>query len=231
MDTPRTPVLGLLREQSSEHYRYFAGSQEVKLVNASRIDPVLIAQMKQRPERDRLFWLIEQVVSKRDLMIIDSLSQRDFERLVKAWFRHGGVQLGKLLGLIDLIESHTGALEYDLRTKLDIKGIREFLSDDYTWRERIQLVWGLGQHMDTMITASTQDWDRPWSQEWQILADIYDLQMMIAVGGKKMKESDRYESPLRKGKKQGTKLTNLEALRARKKRLDRLQPPGLGKAE
>ena len=101
-------------------------------------------------------------------------------------------------------------------------GLRDFLSDRYSWRERVQLLWSLSVQMDTLTIASLEGWEKPWSQLAQILSDIWNL-LLSAHSKKKPSAKDRYYTPLGR-KRQGRRSKTVTQAMARMNRLQRLQP-------
>lgn len=83
---------------------------------------------------------------------------------------------GGILGLLDLIEEHRGAVEYDFRTRFP--GVTEGLGgvpEQMGWGEAIRQVRILRADPSSMTAAAIEGWDYPMSRIEAILADQYDL--------------------------------------------------------
>lgn len=222
METPQTRVAAILREQSSEKFRFKIGGTTLALPHFGRLSSDLMTQVKSKSEDERMWWLLEHVLTEAELELMDTLRLDEFVNIVERWQVHGGVRLGEVLGLLQALEEHTGALEHDLRARLHIDGVRDLLSDRYSWRERVQVYWALTAQMDTLVKASTEGWDRPWSQTSQILVDMWNL-LLTANSKKKPSPNAYYPSPVGR-KRQGSKAKTLAQARARMARLIKQQP-------
>ena len=94
----------------------------------------------------------------------------------------GGLSRGGILGLLDLIEEHPGAIEYDWRTRFHAPA--SDIGTAYPWDESLRLVKILRADPSSMIAAAFEGWDHPISREALVLMDLYDLDMQVATGGK-----------------------------------------------
>lgn len=94
----------------------------------------------------------------------------------------GGLSRGGILGLLDLIEEHPGAVEYDWRTRFHAPASEIGLS--FGWGEALRLVKILRADPSSMIAAALEGWDHPISREALILMDQFDLDLQVATGGK-----------------------------------------------
>lgn len=104
----------------------------------------------------------------------------------------GGRIRGGICGLLDLIEEHRAALRYDWRSRFG-RGLDESVPDDIGWDEAIDLVRVLRTDPSSMLAASVEKWDYPFSRTEVILADIWDLSHAKA-GPKK---PERYPRPFK----------------------------------
>lgn len=98
---------------------------------------------------------------------------------------------GGILALLDLIEEHRGAVEYDFRSRLHV-GADE-IGRSIGWGEAIRLVRILRSDPSTMLAASVEKWEYPLSRTDAILADMWDLS--YAKAGAKKRE--RYPRPFK----------------------------------
>lgn len=98
---------------------------------------------------------------------------------------------GGILALLELIEEHRGAVEYDFRSRFHL-GAHE-IGNDVGWGEAIRLVRILRSDPSSMLAAAVEDWDYPLSREAAILADVWDLEYAKA-GAKK---AERYPRPFK----------------------------------
>lgn len=107
----------------------------------------------------------------------------------------GGRRLrGGICQLLDLIEEHRGAIEYDFRTRFP--GLREGVNsvpDEMGWGEALRLVRILRSDPSTMLAAAVEQWEYPLSRTDAILADMWDLS--YAKAGAKKRE--RYPRPFK----------------------------------
>ena len=80
---------------------------------------------------------------------------------------------GGVYGLLGLIRTHRGAVEYDLRHRFHL-GLRD-IGRTVSIFEVARLVQIIRQDPSSMIAASVDGWDYPMSRVEAILADLYDL--------------------------------------------------------
>lgn len=90
---------------------------------------------------------------------------------------------GGIFGLLGLISTHRGAVEYDLRHRFGL-GLRD-IGDRITLAEVARLVVIVRQDPSSAIAAAIEGWSHPISREALALYDLFDLDMQVAVGGKK----------------------------------------------
>lgn len=97
-------------------------------------------------------------------------------------------QLGGIQQLIDVIDEHRGAVEFDLRARFGLP--LDAVGSTLSWGESIRLIRLLASDPANWLTAQMQGWDHPWSRETMLLADIFDLTYR-AAGVKKPKPYPR----------------------------------------
>lgn len=95
----------------------------------------------------------------------------------------GRRRAGKILGLLDLIEEHRAAIEYDFRSRFHL-GL-DALAVDIGWGEAIRLVGILRADPSSALAAAMEGWDHPISREALVLMDLFDLDMAVNAGKKK----------------------------------------------
>lgn len=88
--------------------------------------------------------------------------------------RLGGLR-GGILTLLDLIEKHRAAFDYEWRTRFGLELVGS-LPDVVPWAEALRLTRILGQDPTSWLCASINGWDSPASIEFGALADLFDLQ-------------------------------------------------------
>ena len=95
----------------------------------------------------------------------------------------GGREPGGISGLLDLIEEHRGALEYDFRARfhLSLESVPEVVG----WGEAVRLIRTLRADPSSGLAASFEGWDHPISREALILMDLFDLEMAVNAGKKR----------------------------------------------
>lgn len=81
---------------------------------------------------------------------------------------------GGIIGLLDLIEKHRGALRYDWRTRFGTS--LDLVPGDIGWSEALDLVRILRADPGSMLAAAMEGWSYPMPREVAVLADLYDLQ-------------------------------------------------------
>lgn len=98
---------------------------------------------------------------------------------------------GGILGLLELIEEHRAAIEYDFRSRFHLGA--HVIGHEVGWGEAIRLVRILRSDPSSMLAASVEDWEYPLSRTDAILADMWDLS--YAKAGSKKRE--RYPRPFK----------------------------------
>jgi hypothetical protein len=101
----------------------------------------------------------------------------------------------KIAQLHELIEGHPVELARDFREKFGVSYLEIGLSVSYL--EAWNLVQSLLRDTTSWVQAILAGWDRPTSNEWAILADIYDLQH----SSKSKRRPKRYPRPWPEQKK------------------------------
>lgn len=85
---------------------------------------------------------------------------------------------GGIHQLIELVDEHRGAVEYDLRARLNAT-----LADvgvGMSYAEAIRLLLLVARDPTSQLAASLNGWNHPWSHEAMVLADLFDLTHMAA---------------------------------------------------
>lgn len=85
------------------------------------------------------------------------------------WGRPGGI-----LGLLDLIEEHRAAFEYDWRHRFGLP-----LSDVPAvmgWDEAVRLTGLLRRDPSSWVAAALEGWDYPITRENTAILDLFDVQ-------------------------------------------------------
>lgn len=90
---------------------------------------------------------------------------------------------GGIAGLVQLIERHRGAFEYDWRTRfgLPLSAVPEFMD----WGEALRLVKILGADPSSQIGAAVSGWEFAATWEYLAIADLIDLQRVRTKWRKK----------------------------------------------
>ena len=99
---------------------------------------------------------------------------------------------GGILGLLDLIDEHRGALDYDFRARFPglSNGVAS-MPDEVGWDEGIRLVRILGGDPSSQIAAAMNEWPHPVSHTDVILMDLWDMTAAAAHAGSK-KQPPKY---------------------------------------
>ena len=87
----------------------------------------------------------------------------------------GGGLPGGILGLLDLIGEHRAALEYDWRHRFHVS-LAVAGTAVMPWGEAVRLVSLLVRDPSSWTGAALAGWDRPFSHEAILLADLFDLE-------------------------------------------------------
>ena len=93
-----------------------------------------------------------------------------------------GGDAGGIRALLDLIEEHRGALEYDWRLRFGLPLSAVGASMDYG--EAMRLVGILVHDPSSQIAAAVNGWDFPITRETLAVLDLYDLEGIKAAGSK-----------------------------------------------
>lgn len=93
------------------------------------------------------------------------------------WGERGGI-----LGLLDLIEEHRGAVDYDFRARFHLSA--SVMGDSMGWGEAARLVKILRADPSSMIAAALEGWKYPVSRGDLILMGMWEQDRQIASGGK-----------------------------------------------
>lgn len=75
--------------------------------------------------------------------------------------------------LLDLIEEHRAAFDYDWRTRFHLSV--EAIPDEMPWDEALRLTQVLAQDTSSHVGAALAGWQSPWPREAFLLADLFDL--------------------------------------------------------
>lgn len=121
---------------------------------------------------------------------------------------------GGILGLVDLIDEHRGAFEYDWRVRFNVP--LDTIPDAMGWDEVQRLAVVLATDPTSCVSAALSGWRHPMSWESVTLRDLYDLQHASKSKRKPKPYPRPWDRPARTHG-QGTHLTPAEfqALRAR----------------
>lgn len=90
---------------------------------------------------------------------------------------------GGICGLLDLIEEHRGALEYDWRARFG-QGLDTSVPAEIGWDEAVRLVRILRNDPSSQLAAAIEGWDYPLSRLGWMLADLLDVQGSSKAGKK-----------------------------------------------
>lgn len=85
-----------------------------------------------------------------------------------------GREHGGIFGLLDLIEEHRGAVEYDFRARFHLSA--DSIGREVGWGEAVRLVRILRADPGSMIAAAIEGWEYPFPRDIAAAADLYDLQ-------------------------------------------------------
>lgn len=116
----------------------------------------------------------------------------------------GGRFRGGICGLLDLIEEHRAALEYDFRTRF--QGLPDGIysvPERMGWGEALRMVRILRSDPGSMLAAAIEGWDYPFPREVAVTADLYDLEF-AKTGAKNRQPYPRpYATDVREKKRRG----------------------------
>jgi len=80
---------------------------------------------------------------------------------------------GGILWLLELAESHPSEIRADFRSRYNISW--DDVGSTISWLEALHLVNMLLQDPASWLQASKSGWKYPVSQEWMLLAELFDL--------------------------------------------------------
>jgi hypothetical protein len=81
---------------------------------------------------------------------------------------------GGILGLLDLIEEHRAAFEYDWRTRFHLS--LSVVPAEMDWGEAVRLAGILRADPSSMLAAAMEGWGYPLSRETAAILDLFDLE-------------------------------------------------------
>ena len=99
---------------------------------------------------------------------------------------------GGIFGLLGLIQSHRGAVEYDLRHRFGL-GLRD-VGERITLTEVARLATILRRDPSSAIAAALEGWDYPVSREALAIYDLFDVTVLANTdtkGGRPKPHSGR----------------------------------------
>jgi hypothetical protein len=119
-----------------------------------------------------------------------------------------------ILTLLNLVEEHRGAFEYDWRTRF---GCAFNPPHTTSWGESYRLMLVLSTDPSSAVAAAVAGWAHPVTREWAVLADTYDA--FVAANTRKG-HAKKYPRPWDEKKKRFGRTTHPQsvvraALRAR----------------
>lgn len=128
---------------------------------------------------------------------------------------------GEILTLLDLIEEHKGAFEYDWLTRfqapIGIIGTKR-MTYGKAWR-MVEILLG---DMSSQIAAAVSGWSSPISRTDATLRDLYDLQYRTKAGRKAVDYPRPWDE---RGKKiGGDNIVSIDEFRAIKANLAAVEP-------
>lgn len=81
----------------------------------------------------------------------------------------------------EIISDHTSAVAYDFRSRFGVSYLD--IGRSMTYLEATHLIAILVQSSDSWLCSALADWKHPVSNEWTVLANVYDL--LAQVNSKK----------------------------------------------
>lgn len=85
-----------------------------------------------------------------------------------------GRLVGGIVALVELVDAHRGAFEYDWRARFHLP--LTVLGRSMPWGEAVRLTRQLSRDWSTAVGAAIGGWDYPMDRAAIVLADLYDLQ-------------------------------------------------------
>lgn len=104
---------------------------------------------------------------------------------------------GGIAGLLELIATHRGAVEYDWRTRFNLP-LSAIGTELMTFTEAARLAQGLLLDPSSHSFAALHEWDYPMSREALVQADLFDLEH----AGRTKKKPKPYPRPWHSREKQ-----------------------------
>lgn len=82
--------------------------------------------------------------------------------------------VGGIWALLELLDEHRGALQYDFRARFQLSV--DTIGEGVDWEESVNLVRILRADPSSMTAAALEGWDHPISREAAVLMDLFDLE-------------------------------------------------------
>lgn len=83
-----------------------------------------------------------------------------------------GREPGGIAELVETIDEHRGALEYDWRTRFHLP--LTIVGEAMTWGEAVRLFHELVRDPSSRTFAAVAGWDHPITREWAVLVSLHD---------------------------------------------------------
>lgn len=91
-----------------------------------------------------------------------------------------GCHAGGIRALLDLIEEHRGAIEYDWRTRFGLP-LSAIGTDAMDWGEAYRLAMILLGDQTAHLCAAAAGWTSPWSRDTEMLAVLVEITLRRSV--------------------------------------------------
>lgn len=102
---------------------------------------------------------------------------------------------GGIAALLELIEEHRGALEYDWRARFHLP--LTVIGESMTFGEALRLIKLLRADTTSQIAAACEGWDFPTTREHLAILDLFDINVLANSDPKKGKPKPHSGRPMK----------------------------------
>lgn len=96
MPNPKAPIAAKKKgEKVKDDYVTTIGDVEVRLPSLSYLKPGVIRRIRRLGDVDAMYTLMEMVLAREVLELLDEMDPDEYEKLLDEWREHSGVALGE----------------------------------------------------------------------------------------------------------------------------------------
>ncbi|WP_280246155.1 hypothetical protein [Nocardia abscessus] len=91
----RAPVKAVKDKYVRDPFFYKLGETEIELPSLSYLKPGLVRRLRRLNGTDQMYTLLEEVLDKDALDLIDEMDPDEFDAMREAWHKHSGIEPGE----------------------------------------------------------------------------------------------------------------------------------------